>query len=179
MNKLKFVLDYISILFLLCISLHLKEIRFAPHHEGIDPKLSSYVNRWMDLAKTNHIEFKKTVSIGFKKINQDNAVGMCYYGRKFREIDIDPEYWSKIDFIGKTVLVWHELDHCYCNRDHDFAKGKVYPKPKDGKMPNKDVGYYPDKCPLSIMHPIVVDDMCFIIHSDDYVREQFERCVPY
>lgn len=180
MKKFEFLLEFAAILFLVSVVAHLKQIRFYPHQKGVNPILTPYVDRWLGLAKNNGLEFKNTVNIGFKKVTIDGAVGLCYYGSKFREIEIDPEYWNRISYISKTVLVWHELSHCYCKRDHDYDKDKVYPTPKEIESQGKKIeGYYKDKCPLSLMYPIVVDELCFVMHSDDYAREQFQRCEPY
>jgi hypothetical protein len=133
----------------------------------------------MDLAKKENIKFKKRVNIGFKKIKDDYAIGICYYGRNFREIGIDADTWKSSSNTERTVLVWHELTHCYCNRDHDFGKNMMYAAPRTKEIEDKSKGYYPDKCPLSIMHPVLLDDLCFIMHYDSYIHEQFDRCKPY
>lgn len=174
-----FLFNYLATLFLLSCAFHIIEIRYTPHHKTNDPELAIYVNEWLDLAKKEHISFKRTVTVGFKRINEDYTIGACYYGHNFREIDVDSSAWKRMTNITRTALVWHELSHCYCGRDHDFAKGKVYPPPRTKEIENKSEGYYWDGCPLTLMHPVVVSDICFIMHYDDYVHEQFDRCEPY
>lgn len=179
MKILKFLIHYILILCLATACFYVKDIRVLPYYDEVDPQFSGYVDEWLFLAKNNNIKFTKTVNIGFKRINIDGVVGLCHYQHFFREIDIDPIIWGRLTDISKTVLIWHELTHCYCYRDHDYAEGKEYSSATEGEPKEKILGYYPDKCPLSIMSPVIIEDSCFIAHFVDYQHEQFDRCKPY
>ena len=72
----------------------------------------------------------------------------------------------------------HELGHAYCGRAHDWFGGKRYKDPEDKKSKTKE-GYYEDGCPLSLMHPTIVETDCFMAHYYEYVKEIFENCNPY
>lgn len=158
--------------------------KFLPEYPGEDPKVVGLVNEYKELAKNNGITFKKQVSIGFKDIKDKDIVGMCYYGSKWREIDLDTKFWENSNSITRLTLLFHELGHCYCNRDHDYRDGKKYKEANTikedlrlGKSDNN--GFYDDHCPLSMMYPIVLENFCILSHYDDYMKELFNRCDPW
>jgi len=164
-----------------CSSVHIKP---APEYKGVDPKLQSLVDEYKELAKFQNITFKHEVTMGFTDINNNNIIGLCTYGRGWREIDIDANYYNNATSISKLVLMFHELSHCYCGRDHDYGNGIKY---KDASEMQKVItifdtdmdGFYPDYCPLSLLYPIVVSNICLMRHYGDYIVEMFNRCNPY
>jgi hypothetical protein len=164
------------------------KVKTRPAYKDVDPRAQSYVNEYMDLSKQNHLEFKHKVTLGFKHIKQGDTIGLCTWGGYFREIDLDIDYWNNASKIGRLALVYHELTHCYCGREHDYGKGKKYPEKAveraraaidwfltGGPKP----GYWDDGCPTSIMHPVIVEDNCMKTHYNEYVTEMFDRCKPY
>jgi hypothetical protein len=160
----------------------------SPEFTDIDPKAWNYVQEYKKLAKIQGIEFKNNVNIGFKKINQGTVIGLTTYGHGFREIAIDEYFWSTSTLLQKEGLLLHELNHAYCTRSHDYAKGKEYPKTEEERRrqakswtkPGEAIpGYYTNGCPLSLMYPTILDDYCMMIHYNDYVEELFERCKPW
>lgn len=156
-------------------------IKKHPEYKGIDPRFESLVKEYKEIAKIQKITFKNEVTIGFKKINEDDIVGLCNYGEDWREIDIDLLYWENTTNTTHLALLFHELTHCYCDRGHDYGKKKEYPTPKEIRENEREQirnlpGYYEDGCPLSLMHPIVVEDECVTRHYDDYIHEMFDRC---
>lgn len=151
-----------------------------PEYHGVDPKALPYVNEFLSLAKERGLKFDNLVTVGFKLLNRDRVVGICNYASNFREIDLDSKYWETLSSMEKTVLVYHELGHCYCDRDHDFGKDKKYGDTKHSRREDGEKeGYYQDDCPLSLMHPVVIDDECFMAHYGEYVQELFDRCDEY
>lgn len=149
-----------------------------------------YVDEFKNLAAINNVAFKNSVTIGFKKLNANNegTVGLCTYGYGWREIDIDETYWSFTNEADRIALIFHELSHCYCTRDHDWAEGQKYPETKEArtkefnKYENSGVlrpGRMADDCPSSLMYPVVVNNQCLKEHYDHYVIEMFDRCRPY
>lgn len=177
----------LAILFLTC-SCSMPKFKTHPEYVGVDPKAQKILNEYMWLSKQHQIEFNNVVTIGFKNIDEGNAVGLCNYGGYFREIDVDINYWNHSTNTTHTALLFHELTHCYCNRDHDYGKRSKYPETELGrkiieiyrlilKVPKP--GFWKDGCPMSLMHPIVVDDGCMINHYDQYVKEMFDRCDPF
>lgn len=190
-------LSFITLTQLATIS-QITKSKSAPEHKGVDKGLESYVNKYKDLAKKHGINFTKSVSMGFSEINAKdkgrNVVGLCTYGKEFREIDVDTKYWVKSTKETRRTLIFHEMTHCLCGRPHDYGEGKEYPNPIVeaamkalskylGSMQepfwHRQPGFYMDGCPLSVMHPIVLDDDCVDNHWDDYEDEMFNRCKPY
>lgn len=154
------------------------KVRLVPKYTGVDPKLDSYTQEWLYLAKENGITFPNKVSIGFEDINKGYTVGQCWYGGFWREIDVDTKYWKTLDENEKDALLWHELTHCYCGRKHDYGKDKEYGD--DVTKAEKIVdGFMDDGCPKSIMFPEVVDSSCMDRHLFYYEREMFDRCSPW
>ncbi len=158
-------------------------IKVSPVFENDTPnkEVAVIVEAWKTLSRRNHLEFSETVTIGFSKIQKSNVIGTCSYGYGWREIDIDTEYWNNASWLSKVNLVYHELTHCYCFRDHDYSDGKKYKDSFWGRIFNTDDadGFLPDGCAKSIMHPSIQDDACFEKHYKHYVKEMFNRCDPY
>lgn len=153
-----------------------------PTHHGVEDDLKVYVKDYKDLANINHITFKNIVVMGFSDIDQGDIIGLCTYGLAFHQIDIDMRYWHSATETSRMSLMYHELTHCYCNRGHDWAKGKEYPSKSEDRLRaqlSENQGYYNDGCPTTLMHPILVGDSCTLIHYNDYVKEMFDRCDPY
>lgn len=164
-----------------------QNFRLKPEHKGVEPKLQAIVDKYMDLSKQNDIRFYNKVSIGFKKLDSP-AVGVCWTGGWFREIDIDPDYWKEITNLSKQTLLFHELTHCYCGRPHDYGKSKRYPESEEARLKQAIVwiveggerpGFWEDGCPVSIMYPVVIDDFCMRAHYGEYMTEMFDRCKPW
>jgi len=149
--------------------------RLIPHYDGVDPKLEPYVQEYKTLAKYHGITFNNEVSVGFTNIDQGDIIGQTHYGLYFREIDIDKAYWFNATQITRTTLMFHELTHAYCLRDHDYGDGKKY----DKKNLNITEGRFKDFCPQSIMFPYELDDNCAMAHYQEYIDEMFERCIPF
>ena len=166
-----------------CSSVHIKT---APEYKGVDPRVINLVNEYKALAKIQGITFKKEVTVGFKIINDGNAVGLTTYGDGgWREIDVDAGFWATSDAITHIVLLFHELTHAYCGRGHTYGNAIPYKEAdeieKDLKKGKLDLtkGYYKDYCPLSMMYPIIVPKDCVTNHYSDYVIELFNHCVPF
>jgi hypothetical protein len=157
-----------------------KNAKLAPEYKGVDPQIAPYVDEWLYLAHGHGLKFDRIVTVGFKDINQGNIVGLTTYGYGFREIDIDVKFWQSSTSLSKAALLFHELGHAYCHRDHDYGNGIEYGDPdKARKDPNKEDGFYEDACPTSLLFPEVVEDDCFEKHYENYVNEIFNRCVPW
>ncbi len=175
----------VFISFLGCLSLvncSCSTIKLHPEYKGVDPKVQELVNEYKDLAKIQGITFKNEVTVGFKNIDDGNAVGVTTYGWGWREIALDKDFWSNSNSLKRTALLFHELTHAYCGRPHDYGKDKYYPDPEVLRDPNykkPTEGYFPDECPVSLMVPILPEDDCLMIHLGDYEKEMLERCSPY
>jgi hypothetical protein len=158
--------------------------KMTPEYKGVDPRVQSLVNEYKDLAKIQGITFKNEVTIGFKKLNCGNAVGITYYGWGWREIDIDSSYYYSSTETTKLTLLFHELDHAYCGRKHDY-NGVLYPATPEARLEQAKEwsktggpkpGRYDDGCSKSFMYPVVLSDDCVLAHYNDYVIEMFKNC---
>jgi hypothetical protein len=171
-----------------CATLQPIKGKTGPEYVGVAVPAQSLVDDYLTLAREHGLTFHNKVTLGFSHIPEENIIGWCSYGRNFREIDLDVNYWNASSAQSKKWLLWHELSHCYCNRDHDYGQGKPYRSnspfasmdifPKYYPARNTE-GYFDDMCPLSIMHPVHVDDDCAESHYQHYVDEMFDRCDPY
>ena len=75
-------------------------MKFHPEYKGVDPKVQGLVNEYKDLAKKQGIVFDKEVTVGFTKLGENgrfDIIGRCTYGWGWREVDISPEFWHKIN----------------------------------------------------------------------------------
>lgn len=159
----------------------------TPYQEPPPTELYLYQQEYVDLAALRSVFFTQSVRMKFGDPRKfpKKVVGLCYLGDD-RLIKIKPTYWDKASMTTKKVLVFHELTHCLCTRTHDFEDGRQYSNPvvervfKDLNFFQKTLpGYMADGCPLSIMHPTVLDDDCMIRHEKEYLDEMFSRCDPY
>lgn len=160
-------------------------IKPFPEHKGVDQRIQKIVDEYKWLSMQKQITFKNSVSIGFKKIDRGNVIGLCTYGPGWREIDVDIEFWLNNGNSEKLALLFHELTHCYCGRSHDWADGREYPATLQGRIDEavewskkggQRPGRFDDGCPSSLMYPIIVDERCFKTHYSHYVNEMFDRC---
>lgn len=162
--------------------------RLAPHYKGVDSKAYDLALEYIRLAENNHIKFTKPITLGFTNIPSSGVVGICWYGKNFREIDIDRKQWERSSQIHRENLLFHELTHCLCGRTHDFGDGEEYPDPEIEKAVEflyewpfylKRAGVYSDGCPLSIMYTRVMPERCMATHRTEYLKEMFNRCNPW
>jgi hypothetical protein len=167
--------------------------KIKPDHIGIAEELIKYELSYKTLALLHNIKFTNSVSIGFSVIKMKKGtkkvVGVCNYGKNFREIDIDIAYWNANSEITRRTLLYHEITHCLCGRDHDYGAGDKYPDVDTAvgalvtiiRQPFYKIppGYMDDRCPMSIMHPYILSDECAIKHREVYDNEMFNRCIPY
>lgn len=183
---LVFISFLVPLMFFTCATI---EPKHFPEWVGVDPRAVLIVKEYKELAKIQGIEFKNDVTIGFKSIKENNTIGLTTYGGKWREIDIDVDYWNKASNLSRYTLLFHELTHAYCKRSHNYGNGTEYPETekarikeaiewqkREGKKPGR---YEQDSCPTSLMYPVVLDDQCMLKHYDDYIKEMFNRCIPW
>lgn len=163
------------------------EAKKFPAYRGVDKRAQKLVDEYKWLAKQEHITFKKQVTVGFTSIKLQDAIGVCTWSI-FREIDIDDYYWSYASQTSKMSLLFHELTHCYCHRDHDYGKGTHYKDDRLGRLTEAvkafatgevQPGFMEDGCPKSIMYPVVLEDECMQKHYAEYTKEMFNRCEPW
>jgi len=91
-------------------------------------------------------------------INESNVLGQCFRNEdKPRKVIVDKDYWAESTEQEKEFLIFHELGHCFLNRNH-----------LDAKKPNSD------SC-VSIMHstPQACDFMLSEKNRKEYLDELF------
>jgi len=173
-------------------SSHKIEPRLKPHYVGIDPRVKSLIREYVNLARQHGIRFTRPITVGFTDINTgigdgNKVIGICFYGKNFREIDIDNRAWNMYPADIKEELVRHELTHCLCGRGHDYGNGEQYPSVEVEEIIDlfrkwpfyvQRPGRYSDGCPLSIMFPYVLSQKCIQSHRRQYYKEMFNRCSP-
>lgn len=163
-------------------------IKTKPEYQGVDPRAQHFLDEYLWLSTQHDVRFYNKVTIGFRNINDGLIVGFCTEAEFFREIDLDISYWNNSTSTTRMTLLFHELSHCYCKRDHDYGKDLKYPE-SDAARKARAVkwlieggvrpGYWDDGCPVSIMYPVVVDDECMRTHYKEYTDEMFDRCKPW
>lgn len=166
-------------------TISVRNTKFFPDFKGIDPLLSNNVSEYIALANSHNIKLRNNITVGFTNIKIKNVIGETYFGTYFREISIDYNYWVQSTPLSRKILLFHELTHGYCNRDHDYGIGEPYPSVDHTSLLNGSSlsfygkGMYDDSCPMSIMYPYIVNDKCSEDHYNDYIEEMFDRCNPY
>lgn len=173
---------------LVSCALFTKNVKFNPEYVGVDPKAQKLVDDYLQLSKEHHFTFQNEVTIGFKEITQGAIIGLCNSGGTWREIDLDSGWWMTNSDMERRMLIFHELTHCYCGRDHDYDQGTKYPPTEQLRIEEANEwvkkggpkpGRFDDACPKSIMFPIVIDQDCALAHYSEYIEEMFQRCIPY
>lgn len=163
-------------------------VKTKPDHIGVDAQVKKLYDEFMWLSVQNNIQFYNKVTIGFTKIKQEDAIGMCTWGGRFREIDLDLSYWKDSTSISKVALFFHEMTHCFCSRIHDYGEDKKYPEDTKERVAEAlswlknggpRPGHWEDGCPTSLMYPVILDDDCTKSHYSEYVKEMFDRCKPW
>lgn len=134
-----------------------REIKQIPEYVGeiADPELTVIVNEYKKLAKARGIEFKRDVTIGYSKISGKSVIGTCTYGGKWREIDIDTDFWADASWMSKTILGFHELTHCYCTRFHDYGPDQEY---GDGFLASSKPWSFPILLPVNTWMDTLMTD---------------------
>jgi hypothetical protein len=152
------------------------KVKWHNKFHGVDPKVQTMTDEWFDLSALYGLKFDHGVTIGFGNINKANVVAQCEYGLGFREITIDSGYWDNMDSVERTMVLVHEMGHCYCNEGHQFGKEHTE-YDSNGVDPPK--GFFDDSCPKSFMYPYVIYQGCIYAHFSEYVDDMFDNCNPY
>ena len=83
--------------------------------KGVDPLFDQYLELY-EILKGSRMG---DIGIGFKKQNLP-VIGRCtFYIGGYKEISVDPEYWSLANDMQRTSLLFHELGHCDLGRMHE------------------------------------------------------------
>ena len=89
----------------------------APRRNTSDPKFDKY----LEILRSNGISTNTPVI--FSSRNSGIAGTCTIWSDGYREIQIDPNYWSRIGESYKIELLAHEFGHCDYNLGHDNSYG--------------------------------------------------------
>ncbi len=91
----------------------------------IDPELRSYFESFEQAAQDRGIQLSTAfleIDASIGNIDEEDVIGECWYGSHGpNEIRIDREFWSNASTLDREFVVFHELGHCYLDRDHTEA----------------------------------------------------------
>jgi len=118
---------------------------FEPYVRSFDSNYYRYTGKTLPLDNLE-MEFADSASSG-----SDRAVGECNY--RTRKIKVIRKYWQSASSNERTIIIYHELGHCYLRRGHKSDKS--------GSMP------------LSIMYPTIKTNNFFQDNKQDYLEELF------
>jgi hypothetical protein len=72
---------------------------------------------------------------------------------KYKEIKVLKPYWEVIDEVERELLIFHELGHCVFFKEHNSEQSLI------------------GGCPNSIMHPQLVNLLCYMFFHSYYIDE--------
>lgn len=91
----------------------------------VDPALQPYFRAFEEEAGARGITLDPSffeIEATIREINDGNVIGQCKYQSHFpNEIRIDQDYWQHTSNLGRELVVFHELGHCYLARGHTEA----------------------------------------------------------
>jgi hypothetical protein len=118
---------FLCVLFTGCGSAQV-DLKEQPEHVDVEltPYVDSFRARYCKQTRCSRVESIRLGNVqGYVDDNQ--VVGICNvqrrWGRRVAQTVIDPVYWSTIGELEKTVLIWHELGHCYLNMEYHNPDG--------------------------------------------------------
>lgn len=89
---------------------------------SIDAELQPYIDGFIVEAEERGIEVDFTIeglSAQLAPIDIAGVPGQCQqYGAQANELLIDPAFWKAYNEDERELLIFHELGHCYLDRDH-------------------------------------------------------------
>ena len=91
-----------------------------------DEELIPYFQLFADEAAERGIivDYEAERIEGLKQnISQINVLGQCFRNEdKPKKIVVDIDYWDSANESDRQFLIFHELGHCFLNREHDDRK---------------------------------------------------------
>ncbi|HLD91594.1 MAG TPA: hypothetical protein VI911_11405 [Patescibacteria group bacterium] len=151
-----------------------------PKNEEFNP----YLERFIFEARISKEEIDNKIHLEFHKYpDKSTVIGTCNLGVYKNVVWINIDWWNRRDVSDykREAMVFHELGHCYLFRDHTF---EIKNESSISSWFNEllvelglksDKKYLYDGCPISLMHPYVLSNRCYIDHYDYYMKELFRR----
>lgn len=148
--------------------------------EKVEKELIPYLEDFRELTSPHYNEIILEYLKIHKKELKGKNVGECWLFTSTggSRIYLDSKFWETSSPERREVLILHELGHCLCRLDHNYYEG-TYDKSdlEEGETGNYKNGYLPDQCPVTLMHPVVLDSDCFKKHRELYRYELRLRCI--
>lgn len=113
--------------------------------------------------------------------SDERTIGLCWWlPLGPNRVEIDKLFWEYGSSVSKKALIYHELGHCVCNRDHVPPNSAKWLTDFLDSLQIRHVRAVelPDGCPKSLMNPVMPDDACLQRHWGLYKDELFKTCVP-
>ena len=92
---------------------------------SVDSALLPYFTAFQQEAKERGIVIDDSfdeIAGYIENINDGQVIGECWWNSHSpNEVRIDRGYWQEVGTIGREFVVFHELGHCYLDRDHTEA----------------------------------------------------------
>lgn len=132
-------------------------VRFVPKYLGESPAPEF---RICVAAFQQFTGITKNVPIKFAELNPA-ILGLSYlfpypFTEYMSEIEINKSQWDSLGD-GQCFLVWHELAHVLCHREHIE-------------------GEFKDGCATSIMNPYLPGNPCIYAHFNEYLKDFAQIC---
>ncbi|MGK0387388.1 MAG: hypothetical protein ACI94Y_000114 [Maribacter sp.] len=94
--------------------------------DDVDPRLWVYFERFEDAATERGINFSLAAANVTGSIEDEpghDSAGRCLQDTNgtLHYVSIREDFWAKASSTDKEILVFHELGHCYLQRDHEDA----------------------------------------------------------
>jgi len=150
--------------------------------QGIPNEFEPYVQDFTELIDPYYNKnVLKSLSVGKKELRDGDAVGICkiYTLDGGPEIILDSLFWQNSSPERREALMFHELGHCLCALDHAHFEGKYSDKDHSSNHKQEDYaenGYLEDSCPVTVMHPTILNTECYVKHRLHYRNELRIRC---
>lgn len=91
-------------------------------YPGVDQNLWPYWESFEREAQSRGLEFdlaEAGITASIEPLHDGNVIGRCQYGRFVtNHITIDRPYWNRSGRLGREMVVFHELGHCFLGRGH-------------------------------------------------------------
>ena len=132
---------------------------YCPRTTSIHPDFLGAAKHFARVSGISLVDKNLTIDYGWADFLNEDAVAYCIPftlpGTDItihRKIIIDREYYNRSTIKQRELTIFHELEHCILDRDHDDRLRE-------------------DGCPLSNMFYATAPDICIERHYKEYINE--------
>ncbi len=126
MLSLKNPFFLLAFLFLLAscnrIDVDLDDPSDSSNNAEVEADLQAYFDRFENEGAKRGLDIDLAADgiIGkIEAIDQEHVAGLCMYSSDApNEVTIDLDFWNSSSALWREFVVFHELGHCYLDRDH-------------------------------------------------------------